>query len=144
MKLSTKGRYGTRALLYIALNQGETTVSLKDIAGRQDIPLQYLEQLIRPLIKGGIIKSSRGVGGGVSLARPAREIKMGTVIELLEGSLSFTDCAGNPEMCERSPFCAAHDMWKELKTAIDSVLESMTLQDLVERQQAKVQSTYQI
>jgi Rrf2 family protein len=137
MRLSTRGRYGTRALLDIALNQGEAPVSLKDIARRQTISIHYLEHLIAPLIKGGILKSSRGVGGGVALARPASEIRLDEVIELLEGPLSLTDCAGDPAQCGRSAFCATHDLWTELSAAIDGVLESMTLQDLAERQKTK-------
>ena len=144
MRLSTRGRYGTRALLDITLNQGKAPVSLKDIARRQNISLQYLEHLITPLVKGGILKSLRGVGGGVALARSASEIKLDEVIELLEGTLSLTDCSRNPELCGRSAFCAARDVWTELNTAIDSVLESVTLHDLAERQKAKVQPAHRI
>ncbi len=140
MKLSTRGRYGTRALLDLALHRGEKPVPLKDIAQRQDIPLQYLEHLITPLIAGGIVWSTRGARGGVSLARPPEEIKLSEVIGLLEGSIAPVECVNDPKYCSRSDFCVTRDIWGELKKVMDGVLESTTLQDLVERQKRKGQS----
>jgi Rrf2 family cysteine metabolism transcriptional repressor len=86
MRLSTRGRYGTRALLDLALHHGEEPVLLKDIAEREQISVRYLEHLITPLIAGGILRTTRGAKGGVSLAKPPREIKLSEVIQLLEGS----------------------------------------------------------
>jgi len=143
MKLSTKGRYGTRALLDIALHQ-EGLVPLKDIAQRQQISLPYLEHLIAPLIEGGVIRSTRGVGGGVSLGKSPEEIKLSEVIGLLEGSLAPVKCVTDPSVCNLSEFCVTRDIWRELKTAMDGVLESTTLQDLVERQKGKGQPMYYI
>ena len=139
MKLSTKGQYGTRALLDLALHQGEGPVPLKDIAHRQQIPLQYLEHLISPLIAAGIVQSIRGARGGVWLIRLPEEIRLSEVIQLLEGSTAPVECVNNPEVCTRSEFCAARDIWSELSKAINEVLESTTLQDLVERQKRKPQ-----
>ena len=140
MKLSTKGRYGTRALLEIALNAQNGPITLKEIARRQQISLPYLEHLISPLIEGGVIRSSRGVGGGVSLARSPGDIKMSQVVGLLESSLTPSECVDNPGVCHRSRSCAVRDIWIELKTAMDGVLQSITLQDLVERQQGKAKT----
>ena len=137
MKLSTRARYGTRALLDLALHCQEGTVTLKDIARRQQISLRYLDNLITPLIAGGILRSTRGARGGVSLARPLGEIRLGEVIQLLEGSLSPVECLTNPEACSRSASCATRDVWGEMSKAINGVLEATTLQDLVERQQKK-------
>jgi len=137
MKLSTRGRYGTRALLELALHQGEAPVLLKDIAQRQQISLQYLEHLITPLIAGGIVRSTRGARGGVSLAKPPEQIKLSEVIQLLEGSIAPVDCVNNPGICSRSELCVTRDIWGELKKAMNGVLESTTLQDLVERQKRK-------
>ena len=134
MKLSTRARYGTRALLDLALHQGEGQVLLKDVARRQQVSLQYLEHLITPLIAAGMVRSTRGPRGGVWLAKPPREIKLNEVIQLLEGSTALVDCVDNPEMCPRSDLCATRDIWDELKKAVNGVLESTTLQDLVERQ----------
>jgi len=139
MKLSTKGQYGTRALLDLALHRGEGPVPLKDIAQRQDISLQYLEHLITPLIAAGIVRSTRGARGGVWLVKPPQEIKLSEVIQLLEGQIAPVECINNPESCPRSDLCATRDVWSELKKAMDGVLESTTLQDLVERQKSKEQ-----
>ena len=139
MKLSTKGRYGTRALLDLALHRGEGPVLLKDIAQRQEISPWYLEHLIAPLIAGGIIRSARGIGGGVSLARPPEQVRLSEVVQLLEGSIVPVECVSNPEVCSRSKFCVTRDIWAELKRAMNGVLESTTLQDLVERQKRKEQ-----
>ncbi len=137
MKLSTKGRYGTQALLELALHQREQPVLLRDIAERQQIPLPYLEHLINPLKAGGILRSTKGPRGGVSLARAPEEIRLSEVIQLLEGSMAPTECVDDPKVCSRSSFCVARDVWTELKEAMDGVLESTTLQDLVDRHKKK-------
>ncbi len=137
MKLSTKGRYATRAILDLAINQEEGPILLKDIAQRQQISLSYLEHLVTPLIAGGLIRSTRGAKGGVSLAKPPEEIKLSEVIQLLEGSLAPVECVNNPKLCPRSELCVTRDIWTELKNAMTGVLESTTLQDLVERQKEK-------
>ncbi len=137
MKLSTRARYGTKALLELALHWGEEPVLLKDISQRQQIPLPYLEHLISPLAQAGIIKGTRGTRGGVSLLKPPREIILSEVIQLLEGSIAPVECVDNPETCPHSDLCVTHDIWDEVKEAISKVLESVTLQDLVERQRQK-------
>jgi Rrf2 family protein len=137
MKLSTKGRYGTRALLDLALHRAEGPVLLKDIAERQQISLWYLEHLIAPLIAGGIVRSSRGTKGGVWLAQPPEQIKLSTVIQLLEGSVAPVECVNDPAICSRSELCVTRDLWTKIKRAINGVLESTTLQDLVEEQKRK-------
>jgi len=137
MKLSTRGRYGTRALLELATNQENGPVPLRDIAQRQQISLQYLEHLITPLIAGGLVRSIRGAKGGVSLFRPAEEIKLSEVIQLLEGSIAPAECISNPKCCSRSDSCVTRDIWDEMGKAMSGVLESTTLQDLVERQKSK-------
>ncbi len=137
MKLSTKGRYGTRALLELALHRGDGPVLLKDIASRQQISLSYLEHLISPLIAGGILRSTKGPRGGISLAKAPEEIKLSEVIQLLEGSVAPVDCVDNPDICDRSSYCVTRDIWSELKNVMSGVLESTTLQDLVKRQKEK-------
>jgi len=139
MKLSTRGRYGTRALLELALHRGEEPVQLKDISRSQQIPLHYLEHIITPLISAGMIRSTRGARGGVSLARTPEEIKLSEVIQLLEGSVAPVECLNDPGVCARSEFCVTRDIWGELKEAMEGVLESTTLQDLVERHKKKRQ-----
>lgn len=137
MKLSTRGRYGTRALLDLALRGGKEPVPLKDIARRQQISLLYLEHIIAPLISVGMIRSTRGAHGGVQLARPPQEIKLSEVLGVLEGSIAPVDCINDPKACPRSELCVTRDVWIELKEAMDGVLESKTLQELVEMQKKK-------
>jgi Rrf2 family cysteine metabolism transcriptional repressor len=137
MKLSTRGRYGTRVLLDLALHDGKEPIPLKDIAQRQQISLLYLEHIVAPLISVGMIRSTRGARGGVQLAKPPQEIKLSEALGVLEGSIAPVDCINNPEACSRSEFCATRDVWIELKKAMDGVLESKTLQDLVEMQKKK-------
>ena len=139
MKLSTRGRYGARVLLDLALQGGKGPVLLKDIAQRQQISLLYLEHLITPLIAAGMVRSTRGARGGVWLAKPPQEIKLSEVIRLLEGSIAPVECVNDPKTCPRSDFCVTRDIWGELKKVMDGVLESITLQDLVERQITKQQ-----
>jgi len=139
MKLSTKGRYGTRALLELALHYGEGPVPLKDIARNQQISLQYLEHIVTPLVSSGIIRSTPGARGGVWLARPPQEIKLSEVIGLLEGSIAPVECVNDPKYCPRSELCVTRDIWSELKKVMNGVLESTTLQNLVERQKRKEQ-----
>ena len=137
MKISTKGRYGTRALLDVAMHQGEGPVQLKVIAERQQLSISYLEHIVAPLISAGILRSVRGVNGGVLLARPAKEIKLNEVIRALEGSVALVECVDDPSVCPRADHCATRDMWTEIKKAMDGVLESTTIQKLVERQMTK-------
>jgi Rrf2 family cysteine metabolism transcriptional repressor len=137
MKLSTRGQYGARALLDIAVHYDGNPVLLKDIAKRQAISAQYLEHLISPLIKAGIVRSIRGARGGVTLAKPPEEIKLSQVIQILEGSTAPVECVDNPKVCPRSDSCVTRDVWEKMKRAMTQVLESTTLQDLVERQREK-------
>ncbi len=138
MKLSTRGRYGARVLLDLSLHGGERPVQLKNIAQRQQISLLYLEHLLAPLIAGGMIRSMRGARGGVWLARSPQEIKLSEVVGLLEGSIALVNCVNDPQVCPRSELCVTRDVWVELKRAMDEVLESKALQDLVEMQKNKL------
>ena len=101
--------------------------------------MRYLEHLITPLIAGGILRSTRGARGGVWLTKSPEEIRLSEVIQLVEGPLSVVECINNPEICSRSAFCVTRDVWDELKKVMNEVLESTTLQDLVERQKQKEQ-----
>jgi Rrf2 family protein len=147
MRLSTKGRYGVRALVDIALNSDGGPVLLRDIAKRQEISAQYLEHLVSPLIRAGILRSIRGAKGGIALAKPPEEITLSRVIEILEGSVAPVECVDNAALCARSDECVTRDVWVEIKAAVMGVLESLTLKDLMDRQRAKAPSkseTYSI
>src|SRR4030042_2943320 len=105
MKLSARGRYGTRVLLDLALRGGKEPVPLKDIARQQQISLLYLEHLIAPLVAAGMIRSTRGARGGVWLARSAQEIRLSEVVGLLAGSIVPVVCVVSPHVCFRADRC---------------------------------------
>jgi Rrf2 family transcriptional regulator, cysteine metabolism repressor len=137
MKLSTRTRYGMRALMDLALNSTAKPVQLKDIAKRQGISLSYLEHLIIPLISAGIIKSTRGAKGGINLAKPPQDIRLIDILEILEGPLAPVDCLNGSQNCPRSGVCATQDIWNDLSKAMGKVLETNTLLDLANRQRSK-------
>ena len=138
MKLSTRARYGTRALLDLAQNYGDQVIPIKDIARRQEISLSYLEHLIGPLVDARLIQSVRGAKGGLKLAKSPEAIKLSEVVSLLEGPIEPVECIHDPEKCDRSQFCATRDIWNDMGRAINEVLDQTTLADLVSRQQAKM------
>ena len=142
VKLSTRARYGTRALLDLAQHHGNEPVQLKDIAKRQSISLHYLEHIITPLVGAGIVRSARGARGGLQLISHPRELKLSEVVQLLEGAMTPVDCISNPESCPRSDLCVTREVWSEMKKAIDETLDSITLQDLMERQNEAELQTY--
>jgi len=133
MKLSTRARYGTRALLDLALQNPGEPVLLKNIAQRQKISLSYLEHIIAPLTAAGIIGSIRGRQGGIHLAKAPEDINIADVVKLLEGSIAPTDCIDNPESCHESDYCVTRELWSELYVAMNDVLESTTLKDLMDK-----------
>jgi Rrf2 family protein len=137
MKLSTRTRYGMRALVDLTIRNKNRPVQLKDIAESQQISLAYLEHLIIPLISAGLIKSTRGVHGGVALAKSPDKIKLKDVFEALEGPLTPVHCLKDEKSCARSRTCATRDVWNDMKKAMEKVLESSTLRDLAERQKGK-------
>ena len=141
MKISTKGRYGTMAMLDLALHYGEGPILVKDIARRQRISERYLEHLLISLKLAGMVRSSRGAGGGFILAKPPSRIRLSEIIQVMEGSMAPVECVDNPEEYPRASLCAVHDIWVEVKSAMNKVLESITLQDLVERQTEKETAT---
>lgn len=130
MKLSTKGRYGVKAMVDLAINYGEEPVSIKSISERQKISEYYLEQLFSPLRKADIIKSVRGAQGGYVLSRPPEEITVAEVINVLEGPIEISQCL-DEDSCSNIDNCATRLLWARIKESIDSVLKSTTLKDIV-------------
>lgn len=137
MKISTRGRYGVRMMLELATCYGDGPVQLKEIAKSQQISLQYLEQLVRPLQEAGLIQAVRGVKGGVWLSKPPHNITLGRIIRLLTGPIAPVKCVLEPGICQRSVGCVTRDVWCEVGQAMEGVLESVTLQELITRQQKK-------
>ncbi len=137
MKLSTKGRYGARAMLDLALHYGEGPVLLKDIAKRQQLSERYLEHLILSLKAAGLVNSIRGAHGGFTLAKPPSQIRLSEIIQIMEGSIALVECVDDPKVCLRADLCVTRDIWSEMQKAMSGVLESTTLQDLIQRQREK-------
>ncbi|MDD4878979.1 MAG: Rrf2 family transcriptional regulator [Candidatus Omnitrophica bacterium] len=137
MKLTTKGRYGTRLMLDLALHFGEQPVFLKDAAKRQGISEKYLWHLIPPLKNAGLITSVRGAHGGYSLARSPDRITLKEILLAVEGPISFVSCVGGSSACARSETCATKDIWSEISEKFLQILESFTLEDIVEKQKSK-------
>jgi Rrf2 family protein len=137
MKISTKGRYGMRAMVDLAIHNGEGPILLKDIARRQQLSERYLEQLILTLKAAGLVKSIRGAHGGFLLAKPPSEIRLGEIFQTLEGPLGLVECVDDPMSCSRASSCGTRDVWQELKEGIVSILDSKTLLDLTDQQSKK-------
>lgn len=132
MKLSTKGRYGLRALIDLAQNSTEEPVSITSIAERQEISERYLEQLMSKLKKSGIVKSIRGAAGGYILARPMEEISVGDILRALEGSLDPVDCPGLLEDgCKSADGCVTKYVWKRINDSINRTVDEIRLDQLV-------------
>jgi len=133
MKLSSRTRYGMRAVLELSMEYGKKPMQIKTIADREDISNKYLEQLIAMLKAAGLVRSIRGPRGGYVLARPPQEISLKDVFLTLEGPMVPADCLEHPEFCPRCTDCATREIWHELQDSITRVLESYTLADLVDK-----------
>ena len=139
MRLSTRGQYGARAMLDIAMNsEGGKPVQLRDIAQRQDIPEKYLERLIGALRAAGLLRSMRGAQGGYLLNRPASEIRLSDIIEIVEGPISPVECVDSPDICKRSNHCVAREIWDGLKQAVYDTLNAITLEKMTLMQKDKM------
>ena len=132
MKLSTKGRYGLRALIDLALYSENETVSIQSIARRQNISDSYLEQLMRKLRSAGLIVSVRVAQGGYKLARQANEISVGDVLRALEGSLEAVTCGGEDNSCQGADLCVTKFVWERINSSIRDTVDSIKLSQLVE------------
>lgn len=135
MKVSTKGRYALRLMLDIALDESGKPVRIKEIATRQGVSDKYLEQIISVLNKAGFVQSVRGPQGGYRLTKKPEEYTVGMILRLTEGKMVPVDCvAADAQNCERMDECATSMLWKRLSAAINEVIDSMTLLDLVNEQ----------
>jgi Rrf2 family protein len=144
LKLSTKGRYGLRAILDIALNEHEGPVTINSISQRQEISERYLEQLLITLKQNGLIKSIRGFQGGYMLNKEPRDITVGDVVRTLEGPIAPVECVNetSQDTCTRMAFCVTKKVWEELKNAMTEVLDSYSLEDLVAETQKNQENSY--
>lgn len=134
MKLTTKGRYGLRAVLDLAVNTEDEAVSLSQIAERQGISMNYLEQLIAKLKKSGIVQGIRGAQGGYVLAMPPEEISVGDILRALEGDLYPVECSeinNDVTPCSNSDICVTKYVWKRISDSINDAVDGIKLSDLV-------------
>lgn len=129
--------YGARAVIDLAQHFNQGPIQSADIAARQAIPEAYLEQLLTTLRKSGLIRSTRGPHGGHELARPPAEIRFADVIKALEGPLLPLDCLEDATACGLSRTCGMREVWQEVVEATHRILESTTIEDLVERQRER-------
>ncbi len=129
MMISTKGRYGLRLILDLAKEGNERPIPVKEIAKRQDISEKYLEQIISQFSKAGLVKSIRGAQGGYILTKPACEITAGEVLRAAEGSIAPVECC--EVGCDHSEGCMTFGLYKKIKDAVDTVVDSTTIEDML-------------
>ena len=145
MRVSTRGRYALRLMLDLAMNNTGEPVRLKDVAKRQEISEKYLEQIISILNKAGFVKSVRGPAGGYSLKWKPEEYTVGMILRITEGSLAPVACLDHdPVLCDRSADCITLPVWQGLSRVINEYLDSITLQDILDQQQATFVNDYSI
>ncbi|WP_312811415.1 Rrf2 family transcriptional regulator [Sedimentibacter sp.] len=137
MILSTKGRYGLKAIFELALNYGSGPVSLKKIAEKYDISESYLEQLFAKLRKGGYIDTVRGPQGGYFLARKPDEITVGMILRTLEGDITTSECISK-EVCSRESICATRVILEKIENSINNVIDNITLADMYEERKTNL------
>jgi len=147
MKLSTKTRYGIRAILELGMHHGKGPLQTKIIAQRQNISVKYLEQLMSILKAGGFVRSIRGAKGGYILSINPNQISLLELFRALEGPLVTVECLENNNYCSQRADCIARELWSEMQEAIKQVLSSTNLQDLLDKAERKSKekvSDYQI
>lgn len=136
MQVSTRGRYGLRAMVDMALHATEGPMALRVIAERQGISESYLEQVFTSLRKSGLVRASRGAQGGYELNRSSSEITVGEILRALEGPIVPVFCVGDESTgtyCEREKYCLTRSFWEELRDKVNEFLDGTTLQDLTDR-----------
>ena len=137
MKLSTKTRYGTRAMLDLALRYESGPVSAKEIARRQEVSTKYLESVLAMLRSAGLVRSVRGAKGGHMLTRPPHQITLREIFQVLEGCEGFVPCTTDPQVCDRAKTCVTQEVWARIYAECMETLESTTLEDLARRAREK-------
>jgi len=144
MKISTRTRYGIRAVLELAEYYNKGPLQLGIIAQRQDISLKYLEQIMAMLKAADFIRSIRGPRGGYMLAKAPNQIRLSDVFDCLEGHVTTVECVEDESYCARSADCIAKQLWEQVQQAVRNVLQSVTLQDLLNKAKGNRSSNYQI
>jgi Rrf2 family cysteine metabolism transcriptional repressor len=140
MKLGTKTRYSTRAMLDLALNydDGTRVVSAREIAGHQDVSPKYLESLLAALRSAGLVRSIRGLEGGYTLARHPSQINLQEIYHVFQGTEGFVECTTDPEYCARTDGCVTREIWAQMYDASMEILKSTSLEDVARRAREKL------
>lgn len=139
MKLSTRGRYGLKAMYQLACHYGEGPIPLNSIAEEQDLSENYLEQLVATLRKEGLLNSVRGAQGGYMLAKPPEDITVGNILRILEGNLAPADCVIDEEYeCAKEESCVTKLVWMRIRDSIDEVIDSITLKDMLDESEKMI------
>lgn len=134
MRVSTKGRYGLRAMVDLAEHEKGKAIPIREISERQNISEQYLEQLFATLRKAGLVKSVRGAHGGYMLNHEPEDISVGDILTTLEGPIAPVDCViDKEEFCNYIDKCVIHELWEELADSIKNVVDNMTLAELKDK-----------
>jgi Rrf2 family protein len=137
MRITTKGRYGLRIMLELAVRYGGGPVTMSDIELSQGISRKYMHALLSRLKAAGLVNAVRGSGGGYLLAVPPSRIRLSDVVEALEGPFSVVGCVEDNALCERTEYCATREVWRDVSEAVRDVLSEITLEQLAARQNAK-------
>ena len=140
MRISTKGRYGARAMVDIGEHYGKGPVSLRELSKRQSVSMKYMEQIIALLKASGLIRSARGARGGYVLAKEPREISLHDIVQAVEGSRSLVDCLDDETLCDRAKECVTYEIWHDVQRAVYKILDSTTLADMVNRHRKKMKA----
>jgi Rrf2 family transcriptional regulator, cysteine metabolism repressor len=136
MKVSTKGRYGLRTLMDIAIHQHNGPVTLKDVSARQDISAKYAWNIMTALKNAGIVRGTRGNKGGYLLVPDPSDVTLLDVVQILEGPVELVECATEPHTCANADTCVAQSVWQEVSRSIRESLKSITLADILRRHAA--------
>lgn len=145
MKISTRGKNALKFMLDLATYSRDQPVRLKDIARRQNISEKYLEQIVSGIQKAALVQSLRGKNGGYTLRYPPEEYTVGQILKAVEGNMSPTDCVGeNGIACKNKETCVNYRVWERLDAAVNSVLEEITLKDMLEWQYGLLVDQYVI
>jgi Rrf2 family iron-sulfur cluster assembly transcriptional regulator len=137
MKLSTRGRYGTRLMLELTKHYGHGPVSMSQISRNQNIPIKYLEQLVIPLKKANLISSVRGPKGGHMLARSPEKINLWELLQLLESKFTFVDCLKNEDLCDNAPNCPVRPVWGKALSLMMKHFKETSLSDVMKMEEAR-------
>lgn len=142
IRISTKGRYGTRFMLELAMNFEKGPILLKDIAKNEEISEGYLQHIVDALKGSGLIHTNRIGHGGYTLAKKPEEITLRQILSTLEGTISLVECVNNPNVCNRSHNCVTRDVWSELSEKFSKSLDAITLKDMTEKKQSMVKNHF--